>query len=202
MDELKATGVAEARDYFTCQLKELMEKRQVAAKEYSVIYIADLLLRYMESEKFFVRDSENKLHHNILADLYAEFIQGNEETKRMTLRRLGDICLLMTGLFADYLNRKLVDLDYYFGMGGTAYQQLAHLELNKTKRSLFAELSVKFKPFSNLLNEMNDRSNIQSNTDLLRLYEKWLLTGSDHLRELLAQNGLTSLIPVDPKVRH
>jgi len=40
------------------------------------------------------------------------------------MQRLGDTALFIAGVFADSLNRKLVDVDYYVAMGGTAYAQV------------------------------------------------------------------------------
>ena len=57
--------------------------------------------------------------------LYAEYAEGSPEVKRAALRRLGDVCLMVTGFFPDSLNKKIVDIDYYSDMGGAAYWQLS-----------------------------------------------------------------------------
>jgi hypothetical protein len=44
---------------------------------------------------------------------------------------------------------------------------------------------------------MSSRSGIQSNADLLRLYEKWLITRSDRLRSLLGEHGIAAPIDID-----
>jgi hypothetical protein len=202
MEKVRPKAVADARQFFNDELQQLMKKHRLSAKKDSFDYLVALLVRYMLSETFFVKDAEGKLNHNVLADLYAAYLNGSAEAKQAALQRLGDICLLVTGLFPDSLNRKVIDVDYYFGMGGTAYYQLSCLQFSSLGRSLYKELSVKFKPFSEVLGELGDRSGLQSNRDLLRLYERWLLTGSDRLKDLLSEHGIPTPVAIDPKVRH
>jgi hypothetical protein len=199
MDRVKQAAVGAARDFFSGELKVVMQKQQVQAKNDSFEYLVDLLMRFMESEKFYVRNPEGKLEENYLVKLYAQYLEGDAATKRIALRRLGDVCLFVTGFFADSLNRKLVDIDYYSGMGGTAYWKLSQMQVGST---LFEELAVKFKSFSSIFTEMSERSGLQTNSDLLRLYEKWLETGNDRLKSLLANHGITSPIKVDKKQKH
>src|SRR4051794_19594985 len=120
MNKMKPTPVTDVRQFFAEELRTVMQKQQVQANNDSLAYLVDLLFRYMSAEEFFAKDAEGKLQNNVLAHLYADFISGNTEMKQRALRRLGEICLLITGLFPDSLNRKVIDLDYYFGMGGTA----------------------------------------------------------------------------------
>jgi len=201
MNRAKPKPVTDAREFFAGELKTVMQKRRITAQRDSFEYLVNLLLRYMESQNFFVKDTEGRLKNNVLADMYATYMNGNAEEKTYALRRLGDICLIVTGFFPDSLNRKIVDIDYYFGMGGTAYAELAKLQFTSIARSVYAELSANFKPFSDVLGELSEQSGLQTNSDILRLYEKWLLTGSDRLRKALSEKGIHAP-NVDTKVRH
>jgi len=189
------------REFFSAELRSVMEKQQVSAEKNSFEYLVDLLLRYTESEKFFAKNAEGRLEENILANLYADYLQGDLERKKGALKRLGDVCLFVTGFFADSLNRKIVDMDYYFGMGGTAYWHLSRLHLSGFGKTLYAELAQKFKPFSDVLGEISEKNGVQSNSDLLRLYERWLFTGSERLRDLLSQHGISCPLRLDPKIK-
>lgn len=200
MRATKAPQVTVARDFFRGEIKSLMEKQQVNAQTESVDYLTNLMVRYMDSDRFFVKKAEGKLENNVLADLYGEYLQGNTEKKKLSLQRLGDICLLISGFFADSLKRKIVDVDYYLGMGGSAYWTLSQLHLSAVA-PLYKELSVKFKPFSSVLGEFSERSGLTTNADLLRLYERWLLTGSDRLRGLLSEHGIATAVPIDTKLK-
>lgn len=106
------------------------------------------------------------------------------------LQRIGDLCLVISGYFGESLQSKLVDVEYYFGMGGTAYETLSLLENNTQSKGVYQELSGKFQPFSNVLGEMSERSGLQSNKDILRIYDRWMVTGSDRLRKILNEQGI------------
>jgi hypothetical protein len=179
-----------------------MKKRRIPTERQSSEYLVDLMVRYMETENLFLKDESGRLKDNVLAELYSEYLNGNPEQKKVVLRRLGDISLLVSGFFPDSLNRKLIDIDYYFGMGGTAYWQLSRMQLTAVTRELFAELSRKFRSFADILGELSERAGLQSNTDILRIYEKWLLTGSDRLKTLLSEQGIQTPVKFEIKTRH
>lgn len=198
---VKPDAVSDARTYFSDELKSALGKQKISVGPTAVEYVVDLLVKNMLSDNFFVRDEEGRLKENVLFDMYAAYLQGTPEQRTAALRRLGDISLLVTGFFPDSLNRKLVDIDYYFGMGGAAYKQLSALQLTNLARTLFSDLSDKFRYYADALGEVSTKSGLQNNSDLLRLYEKWLMTGSDRLKSLLAEQGIATL-PIDIKQRH
>jgi hypothetical protein len=109
--------------------------------------------------------------------------------QRDHLRSVGDQSLFISGFFSDSLNRSLVDVDYYIHLGGYAYRSLARRGDN-TLGDVFDELSDKFANFVDVLGEVSERTSLSSNADVLRLYEKWLRTGSRRSGDLLASRGI------------
>jgi hypothetical protein len=200
MDRIKQGHVSTAREFFSTELKTVMERHQIQTKYESFEYLVDLLTRFIDTEKFYARSAEGKLEENYLITLYGQYLEADAASKVIILRRLGDVCLFVTGFFADSLSRKLVDVDYYAGMGGTAYWQLSMM--HPPFKPLYQELSQKFKSLSGVLEEMSERSGMQSNTNLLRLYEKWLITGSDRLKSVLASNGIPAPVKIDKNQKH
>ncbi len=201
MIDLRPT-VEGAREFFVGELKESLARNHVSAEKGSVDYLAELLMGYLRSDHFFVKNESGGLSNNCLADLYFSYLQGTTDQKRNALKRLGDICLLVTGLFPDSLKRKLVDLDYYFGMGGTAYRTLANCQRTPLAQGMFSELSQNFIQFANVLSELSEKNGLQSNSDVLRLYERWLLTGNENLKARLAQHGIAAPVKIETKTRH
>jgi len=55
---------------------------------------------------------------------------------------------------------------------------------------VFAELADNFVRFVDVLSEVSERASCASNADLLRLYERWLKTGSRRSGQLLAERGV------------
>ena len=109
--------------------------------------------------------------------------------QRANLKQIGDLSLFMSGFFADSLSRKLVDVDYYVSIGGTAYTALSRYETDAFS-PVFAELADNFVRFVDVLSEVSERASCASNADLLRLYERWLRTGSRRSGQLLAERGV------------
>jgi hypothetical protein len=201
MDRFK-DSLTDARQYFSEELRTILTKNHYLTHEKSLEYLVDLLIHYMNSENFFSQDESGKMRVPVIAELYAQYLSGTAANKHHTLKQMGDVCLMITGVFPDSLNKKIVDVDYYLGMGGTAYQHLSELQLTAISRTLFKELSEKFKLFSEVLSEMSEKSGLQSNSNLLRVYEKWLQTGSERLKNVLGEHGIAAPIKIDPKVKH
>ncbi|MCG8589311.1 MAG: hypothetical protein MJE66_08465 [Proteobacteria bacterium] len=128
-----------------------------------------------------------------------------EGRRRMgLLRQLGDRALFTAGFFGDSLSRKVVDLDYYSDIGRVAYVDLSEslsqrrLDAKPIWGRLFRELAYGFEGFVDILAEIADRARQDDTADLLRLYERYLYTGSDRDRERLLRRGL---VPPD-RCRH
>ena len=77
-------------------------------------------------------------------------------------------------------------------MGGSAYYNLSVMSDKTETKETFGELANKFQSFSNVLGEMSERSGLQSNKDVLRLYERWIVTGSERIRSVLNEKGITT----------
>ena len=106
----------------------------------------------------------------------------------------------MSGFFSDSLKRKLVDVDYYATIGGFAYSALSRYE-SDTFSPVFAELAENFAAFVDVLTEVSERTSCTSNSDLLRLYEKWLKTGSPRSGQLLVEQGVVPNASIRMKSR-
>ena len=54
-----------------------------------------------------------------------EACDATPRERRTRLREIGDTSLFLSGFWGDSLGGRLVDVDYYIELGGTAYRQLA-----------------------------------------------------------------------------
>jgi hypothetical protein len=109
--------------------------------------------------------------------------------QRDELRQVGDLSLFISGFFADSLTRSLVDIDYYIQLGEYAYACLAR-QGDAAFADVFDELAEKFPAFVDVLGEVSEQTALTSNSDLLRLYERWLRTKSRRSGDLLAARGI------------
>ena len=128
------------------------------------------------------------------ATLFAAASEARSPRERhLALRRLGDLALFMAGFFPDALARKPVDVDYYIRMGGSAYGTLANSPAATTREraftAVFRELAGKFGEFVEAIGEISDSGRRYTPRDILRLYERWLATGSARARQRLDEHG-------------
>ena len=115
-----------------------------------------------------------------------------------TLKEVGDTSLYVAGFFAESLTRSLIDVDYYVGLGRTAYTRLARsLGTRKSIGEVYEELAAKFPQFVDVLAEVRKRvtiSELNATSDIRRLYDIWLRTRDEWVEKKLKQAGLL----VDP----
>jgi hypothetical protein len=121
-------------------------------------------------------------------------IEEAPRQRRATLREIGDTSLFVSGFWGDSLGRKLVDVDYYIEVGGTAYGELARgaPEIGgKSLGQVFAELARNFARLVEVLMTVSRRTTrARTNRDVVRLYERWLRTKSGWAARRLVEEGV------------
>jgi hypothetical protein len=127
---------------------------------------------------------------------------GDAGERVKTLKQVGDQSLYVAGFFSESLSRSLVDVDYYVGIGQSAYAQLAKsLGGQKTITEVYEELAEGFPKFVDVLAEVRKRtaiSELNGSQDIGKLYEIWLRTREEWIEKKLRSLGV--LVDVDPKV--
>jgi hypothetical protein len=117
-------------------------------------------------------------------------LQSGGMEQRERLRNVGDFSLFTSGFFSDSLRRKTVDVDYYVHMGEYAYGSLS-LRDKDAFGDVFSELASRFVVFSDVLADVSDHTSLASRSDIFRLYERWLRTGSQRDGQRLIERGVT-----------
>jgi len=112
------------RDHFRDQVLCSLSRQQVSVQDHTAGYLVDLLTTFTDPHRLF-SDSPEGLELRTLASHYADaaHAEGAEQRKH-ALKTLGDLALFISGVFSGYLNRRLVDVDYYIAMGCGAYRDL------------------------------------------------------------------------------
>jgi len=169
-----------AVEYFKDLVDGALARQRISAGELTAFYVVQLLASFLQRR---ADDDEP------LALKLARALDSGGAEQRNSLKQIGDVSLFVSGFFSDSLRRKLVDVDYYSAIGGYAYSALSRYE-SDTFSPVFAELSENFGGFVDVLTEVSERSCCASNTDLLRLYEKWVKTGSRRGGQLLVERGV------------
>jgi hypothetical protein len=169
--------------YFKELVDAALQRQRLQPSELTSFYVVNLLTTFVHS------DNGLSGHDEPLALKLARAMEAAGATRRDALRSVGDVSLFVAGFFSDSLNRKLVDVDYYVKLGGRAYESLSHFE-QETFAPVFAELAGSFLAFVDVLNDVSERCTVTSNANVLRLYEKWLRTGSPRDGQRLVERGI------------
>ena len=176
------TLVAQPQDYFRELVTEAMGKQRVSTRPETEFYLVNLLGQFMSSAR---------LTHEPLAFMVKDALEEPHPMAQSSLfRNIGDVSLYMGGYFQDSLTRKLVDVDYYIDMGGTAYKQVAVRTQEEHLKELYLELADKFARFIEVLAEVSDKTTPRTEKDLLRMYDLWMRTKSERAAKALQEAGI------------
>lgn len=177
-------------EFFRERVQTAMAKQHLAASDLTEFYLVNLLQEFRKTEKLFEQHGQH-LDEKPLALLLAEAVAGDLQTRIRCLKKLGDVSLYTAGFFGERIKRKPVDIDYYIRMGGGAYSNLSSiLNRQKTFAELYGELSTLFPSLVDVLAEVAMATHWKSAADLLKIYERWLATGSEALERLLNEEGI------------
>lgn len=171
-------------EYFKELVSSALARQHLQAADLTEYYLVNLLCQYVRLDG--LAETE---HGEPLAVRLARALQSDGSEQRARLRSLGDFSLFMTGFFSESFARRVVDVDYYVSMGEYAYGSLSRREVDAFSE-VFAELARKFVGFTDVLADISERTALARHTDLLRLYEKWLRTGSDRDGQRLIERGI------------
>jgi hypothetical protein len=161
-------------------------QQRAPVSEDAVYYLASLLAEQARREDEEEADSPTlvELRHRAATAPLPEAIP--------LWRKLGDRSLLLTGFFREHLERRRISRDYCVRMGETAYRSLEHLldARGGGFAAIFAELAERYPACVEVIAEVRDETRERSDTDIVRLYEEWLISGSPRVADRLRQLGL------------
>jgi hypothetical protein len=180
-------------EFFRDLVESALQHQHVAVRELTSYYVVNLLAGFVHRDPSGIAEGEP------LGIRFVRALQSGGAAQRDGLRRVGDTSLFVSGFFSDSLNRSLVDVDYYMQLGERAYGSLAHRD--DALGDVFDELSDKFPAMVDVLTEVSEQTLLTSNADVMRLYERWLRTGSPRTGSQLAARGIVPTSPVGGKGR-
>ncbi len=193
-DAERVVPVANLQEFFRDSLHGALTRAHVAVEDQTEHYVVNLLTLFARSEALY-EGQPGAVRLKPLVVMLCEALEAPTESERnRALQRLGDVSLFIAGFFARSFAARLIDIDYHIAMGGHAYGELAQRQARGRGRVLgavFGELSAKFQPMVDALNDISETSYRHSDRDVLRLYELWLKTGSARCYSILGRLGVT-----------
>jgi hypothetical protein len=189
--------------FFHEAVGEAVRTRQVDATEQAMSYLVALLSDFAHPDPV-----RGDTFDRPLAFLLDEAFRTTGAERFQKLRALGDGVLYITGFFGDHIENRGVDLGYVTSVGATAYQGAATMlprpatdgpdpksgsKRSEAEENVFGELSRKFDSFVDVLTEVAETTLAQQargERGLVKLYERWLRSGSVTLAKELGARGL------------
>ncbi len=183
------------------RLLAAMKRQRVSTSAFTECYLVNLLAAFVHGERMPGR--EPGLDETPLALLYTRALEATGQERSQLLRATADTALFVSGFFGDSLARGGSDLRYYATLGGGAYARLglAHEREAVVATGVFTELAERFREFVDLLAEVSEKTMLTTPASLVKLYERWLQTGSRRTAVLLAEQGISPAVS-DETIRH
>jgi hypothetical protein len=158
-----------SKDYFTQMVRDAFEDRHIKTFPLAQNYLVGVLEFHLVTDNLFDEvDSSGRKTKSTLAE---SFLKASN----------------------DSLQRKIVDIDYYADMGGTAYAALADCVREDTFAKLYREYAKRFLEFAEVLTHISSKAHLRDEQNIMRLFESYTLTGSEIAREKLLEKGLIAV---------
>ncbi len=170
--------------FFQQQVDRALKEKGLETGNLTEFYLVQLLATYA--------------HHSIderpLALKMLEAQEADAPGRRERLREVGDTSLFVSGFWSDSFARRIVDVDYYIGLGGTAYGELARTGPGWARDpygNVYEALAENFSRFVDVLTLVSHRMMPEPGAqDILKLYQRWTKTRSRWAAKRLAGLGV------------
>ncbi len=181
--------------FFFEAVEDAMRLQRVDATDGATRYLVALLSDYVHPDR-----RAGEAMERPLTLLFDEAVNTPSPADRFQrLRTIGDGVLYGCGFFADHFEARGVDAKYVRGLGTRAYGEAGAMLRRGPEKAegagpdLFAELADNFDTFVGVLTDVADATvatGMESPRGLLKVYERWLKTGSDRLASALTSRGV------------
>lgn len=182
--DIVATG--SIASFFDEVVEDALKVRQVEASQSATRYLVGVLADYAHPEDL------GPLSRPLALSLQEALVTNHPAERFERLRQLGDAVLYASGFFADHFAARGLETRYVSSIGSRAYVSAAAMLGPNATLGVFEELASRFEDFASVLTEvanMTAASSAQGAQNLLKLYERWLKTGSTTVGEALASQG-------------
>ena len=171
--------------FFDEAVEDALKVRHVEASQSATRYLVGVLADYAHP------DDLTPLGRPLALSLQEALVTQSPAERFERLRQLGDAVLYGSGFFADHFAARGLETRYVSSIGSRAYVSAA--AMFRGSGELFEELAHRFEEFALVLGEVANitAANASANTpqNMLKLYERWLKTGSATVGEALASQG-------------
>lgn len=178
--------------FFHEVVTDALKARQMAATAETAGYLVGILCDYAHPT-----EEAHSTFSEPLTFLLRDALESSGPERLRRLRALGDGILYTLGFFGDHLTQRGADRKYIAQVGATAYQHAAAMmrlrKAPKVEVPIFSELASKFERFAAVLGDVAEETigaMVRDSQSLVKVYERWLRTGSSRLAGELGLHGI------------
>lgn len=177
--------------FFHEVVADALKARQVDATAEAAGYLVGVLCDYAHPN-----EEAHSTFNEPLTFLLRDALEASGPERLRRLRALGDGVLYAIGFFGDHLTQRGADRKYIEQVGATAYQHAAatlRLRHRTGDPTIFSELATKFERFAAVLGDVAEDTigtMVRDSQSLVKVYERWLRTGSSRLAGELGMHGI------------
>jgi hypothetical protein len=178
--------------FFGEVVEDAIRTRHVDATDGATHYLVSLLADYAHPDS-----RAGEALGRPLTLLLDEALRAPAPAERFErLRTIGDGVLYGCGFFSDHFEARGVDAKYLYALGTRAYGAASSMLRQRADEGgpdLFAELAQNFNLFVCVVADVADATTamgVASSRGLLKVYERWLRTGSERLATALTERGV------------
>lgn len=169
---------SDARGFFQELLETALKNRSIRTELATERYLLDLLSGFVTADR-------NEDISTPFVEQLAKALQVSPTERVARMRCLGDAALFVSGFAAESMPRRGLSKSYCVSIGSRAYQEASR------GSAVLQELALRFESFTLVFDEIRERTSLHTNGDLLRLYERWTVSGSPELLQRLSLLGIS-----------
>jgi hypothetical protein len=178
------------REFFHEAVTGALAHRRLRVQDETEFYLVELLATFLAAPR-----GQGDPTAEPLALMLGRALAAPRPQRYRALKQLGDTSLFVSGFFPDSLARSPVGPSYYAAMGERAYGSLAEGLGPAGLEPLYDELARRFADFADLYAEIAEMAELRSCRGLVRLYQRFLDTGSRRVAEKLRERGVALFAP-------
>jgi hypothetical protein len=185
--------------YFQEVISDAIRVRHVEATDAAASYLVSLLCSFTHPD-----EAAGSSFDRPLTFLLHDALEATGAERFRRLRALGDHALYALGFFGGHIELKGVDRGYVSSVGSSAYSHAAAMLRTRARAErrsardpggldVLSELASKFDRFAAVLADVAEGTlacGARDERSVVKLYERWLKTGSSRLAEELGARGI------------
>lgn len=179
-------------EYFSTLIDDTSKKLNISLEIDIKLYLVSLLEKYLKPKNF-----SDHLDQPLAFQL-KDALEAPPSQKITILKDLGDLTLYLSGMFPEFIEKKIVSLSYYISIGKIAYSQLSEVIYSVFKEAhfnkLYSSLANQFKPLVEVLSVIAQKNSFSSNeciyTQILKKHGIYEKTGFKSLQDALLETSI------------